>query len=156
MFWHVFMKLYGDSQMSDSNTIEITSSNQDVSLSGASGLTGSNYYEISNPYDYHFTLDLSISTSDLYATYDPTNKETIISTDLNAGIGYTNQKLYVVIPDTAMVSNPLNIAPTLSGAYSVATISKDGTYSDTFSCFLKRFFNKNAKWIYAGAGYCSR
>lgn len=131
------MKLYGDSQMSDSNTIEITSSNQDVSLSGASGLTGSNYYEISNPYDYHFTLDLSISTSDLYATYDPTTKETIISTDLNEGIGYTNQKLYVVIPDTATVSNPLNIAPSLLGAYSVATISTDGTYSDTFSCFLK-------------------
>ncbi|WP_249023637.1 hypothetical protein [Acetobacter ascendens] len=65
--------------MSDSNTIEITSPNQDVSLSGASSMTGSNYYEISNPDNYHFTLDLSVSTSDLYATYDPTNKETIIT-----------------------------------------------------------------------------
>ncbi|AOW47885.1 Hint domain-containing protein [Acetobacter ascendens] len=131
------MKLYGDSQMSDSNTIEITSSNQDVSLSGASGLTGSNYYEISNPYDYHFTLDLSISTSDLYATYDPTTKETIISTDLNEGSGYTNQRLYVVIPDTATVINPLNIGHSLDGVYSVTTITTNGVYSDTFSCFLK-------------------
>ncbi|ARW10056.1 Hint domain-containing protein [Acetobacter ascendens] len=123
--------------MSDSNTIEITSPNQDVSLSGASSMTGSNYYEISNPDNYHFTLDLSVSTSDLYATYDPTNKETIISTDLNAGSGYTNQNLYVVIPDTATVSNPLNITESLSGAYSVTTITTDGTYSDTFVCFLK-------------------
>ncbi|GAB30949.1 hypothetical protein BJI49_06545 [Acetobacter pasteurianus] len=131
------MKLYGDSQMSDSNTIEITSSNQDVSLSGASGLTGSNYYEISNPYDYHFTLDLSNFGSDLFALYDSTNKVTIISTNLNAGIGYSNQDLYVVIPDTATVINPLGIEPSLDGKETPKTISTDGTYSDTFSCFLK-------------------
>ncbi|MFS8366801.1 Hint domain-containing protein [Acetobacter oryzifermentans] len=128
--------------MSDSNTIEITLPDQDVSLSGASAMTGSNYYKISNPSDYHFTLDLSITTSDLYATYDPTNKETIISTDLNAGSGYTNQNLYVVIPDTATVSNPLNITHSLSGAYQVTNITTDGTYSDTFACFLKDSFIK--------------
>lgn len=131
------MKLYGDSQMSDPKTVEITSSNQDVSLSGASGLTGSNYYKINNPYDYHFTLDLSVSTSDLYATYDPTNKETIITTDLKGGTGYANQRLYVVIPDTATVSNPLNLNPTVIGGEIPTPISTDGTYSETFSCFLK-------------------
>lgn len=131
------MKLYGDSQMSDSNTVEITKENQEVSLSGATDMTGSNYYKISNPNDDHFTLNLSVSTAELYATYDPTNKETIISTDLNEGSGYTNQNLYVVIPDTATVSNPLNIGHSLAGVYSVTTLTTDGTYSDTFACFLK-------------------
>lgn len=133
------MKLYGDSQMSDQKTIEITSENQHVYLSGpgSSDISDSYYYKISNPNDDPFTLDLSVSTSDLYATYDAANKETIISTNLNAGIGYANQNLYIVIPDTKTVSNPLKITKTLANAYSVATISTDGTYSDAFSCFLK-------------------
>lgn len=131
------MKLYGDSQMSDSNTIEITSSNQDVSLSGGSGLTGSNYYEISNPYDYHFKLDFSNFGSDLFALYDSKNKATIISTNLNAGIGYSNQDLYVVIPDTATVINPLGIEPSFDGKETPKTITTNTSYSETFACFLK-------------------
>lgn len=125
--------------MSDLKTIEITSPNQDVSLSGpdSSNLSDSYYYEISNPDDHPFTLDLSISTSDLYATYDSAKKETIIRTDLEGDMGYANQNLYVVIPDTATVSNPLNLNTTLLGHDLVTTISTDGTYSDTFACFLK-------------------